>query len=189
MSADTVSYLSIAASSAAALCFLFSSQQNLLLIGAIISCILRLWCNMLDGMVAIESGTTSKRGEIVNEFPDRISDVLIFAGVAHSGLCHVALGYWAAIMALMTAYSGVIGQTVGTPRQFGGIMSKPWRMVVLAIAAASVLIFGDQKLELADGIPVFSTACVIVITGCVQTISVRLLRTFKLLSSEESDAI
>jgi len=47
--------------------------------------ILRLWFNMLERMVAIASGKASWRGEILNDLPDRVSYVLIFAGVAHSG--------------------------------------------------------------------------------------------------------
>ena len=41
--------------------------------------------------------TASPRGEIFNELPDRLSDILIFIGVAHSGWCHPLMGYWAAI--------------------------------------------------------------------------------------------
>ena len=37
---------------------------------------------MLDAMVAMASGKAGLKREIVNEVPDRISDVLIFAGVA-----------------------------------------------------------------------------------------------------------
>jgi hypothetical protein len=39
----------------------------------------------------------SKRGEIVNDLPDRISDVIIFVGVAHSNLMSPLIGYWTAI--------------------------------------------------------------------------------------------
>src|SRR5207247_1367508 len=88
---------------------------------------------------ALSSGKASPRGEIVNELPDRISDLLIFAGVAHSGLAHPMAGYWAAILALFTAYVGTLGQAVGGRREFGGLMSKPWRMVVLHAGAWSVL--------------------------------------------------
>src|SRR5271165_6404992 len=35
---------------------------------------LRLLCNMIDGMVAIEGGCRTKSGELFNELPDRISD-------------------------------------------------------------------------------------------------------------------
>ena len=55
--------------------------------------------NMLDGMVAMAAGKASWRGEILNELPDRVSDVLLFVAVAHSGWMRPALGYWAAIEA------------------------------------------------------------------------------------------
>ena len=52
---------------------------------------------MLDGMVAVAAGKASARGEILNDLPDRVSDIVIFAGVAHSSLMNPIIGYWAAI--------------------------------------------------------------------------------------------
>src|SRR5579859_3137204 len=79
---DVISYSSILAALAAALCFAYAGRSPLLLLlfGPAF-CYVRLWFNMLDGMVAIASGKASTHGEIVNDFPDRISDVLIFVGV------------------------------------------------------------------------------------------------------------
>ncbi|HJT80403.1 MAG TPA: CDP-alcohol phosphatidyltransferase family protein, partial [Chthoniobacterales bacterium] len=129
ISPDAISYLSIIAAIAAAICFWRSMLQPWLLVAAPLLCFLRLWFNMLDGMVALASGKASVRGEIVNDLPDRISDVVIFAGLAHSGWMYPAIGYWAAVLALITAYVGLFGQAIGRGRQFGGSMSKPWRMV------------------------------------------------------------
>src|SRR5213075_3297611 len=132
---DAISYASVAAAAIAALCFWKSAFHPRLLFVAPLFCYLRLWFNMLDGMVAIASGNASWRGEILNDLPDRISDVLIFVGVAHSGLNAVISGYWAAIFALLTAYVGIFGQAVGVQREFSGLMSKPWRMVTLHFGA------------------------------------------------------
>jgi phosphatidylglycerophosphate synthase len=82
---DTISYLSIVAAGLAALCLWSSSTFPWALFVAPLFCYARLWLNMLDGMVAIASGEASPRGEIVNDLPDRVSDVLIFGGVAQSG--------------------------------------------------------------------------------------------------------
>ncbi len=126
---------------------------------------------MLDGMVAIAAGKTSKKGEIVNEFPDRISDVLIFVSVAHSHSSCLMAGYWAAIGALFTAYIGVLSQAASAPRQFGGLMSKPWRMVVVSIAAFVIFVLpivNTQFIKQYD-IGVFGIACWIVVIGCFQT--------------------
>ena len=115
--------------------FLEVSRWPILLIIAPLLCYVRLWLNMLDGMVAIAANQASRRGEILNDLPDRASDILIFAGVAHSGLARPILVYWTIIFALLTAYVGTLGQAVGARREFGGLMSKPWRMVALHIGA------------------------------------------------------
>ena len=126
-------------------------------------------------MVALASGKASKRGEILNDLPDRISDVLIFAGVAHSGLNSVSSGYWAAIFALMTAYVGTMGQAVGARREFGGIMSKPWRMVALHIGAwISYLLMRQGHGIRLCGLTILDWTCIVIIAGCLQTIWLRL---------------
>src|SRR5437762_13237294 len=69
---DATSYLSILAALTAALCFWKSGRNTWLLIIAPLFCYLRLWFNMLDGMVAVAAGKASARGEIVNDLPDRV---------------------------------------------------------------------------------------------------------------------
>ncbi|MGA2255825.1 MAG: CDP-alcohol phosphatidyltransferase family protein [Thermoguttaceae bacterium] len=172
---DAVSYGSVVASALAALCFWSSGQLPALLIPAALFCYVRLWLNMLDGMVALASGKASLRGELLNDLPDRVSDVIIFAGVAHSGLCHPASGYWAAILALLTAYVGTFGQALGVGRQFGGIMAKPWRMVVLHVGAWITLglLWSGRPVDLGP-LTVLDWSNLVVIVGCVETISVRL---------------
>jgi phosphatidylglycerophosphate synthase len=124
-------------------------------------------------MVAVAANKATRRGEILNDLPDRISDILIFVGVAHSGLMNPLIGYWAAIFAVLTAYVGLFGQALRVRRVFGGLMSKPWRMVALHIGAwltfmrVSVPIYRFSVLDL---------TCLVVIIGCIQTIVVRLKR-------------
>ena len=175
---DMVSYSSVVAAAGAGLCFWKAGSLPWLLIFGVGFCYLRLWFNMLDGMVALASGKASLRGEILNDLPDRVSDVLIFAGVAHSGLCHVVSGYWAAIFALLVAYVGVFGQAVGVQREFSGIMSKPWRMVALHAGAwitLGLLWWGDGRIRF-GGLTVLDWTLLAIVAGCVQTIGVRLAR-------------
>jgi phosphatidylglycerophosphate synthase len=174
---DAISYASIAASVAAAICFWQSGKSPWLLIIAPVFCYVRLWFNMLDGMVAIAAAKASTRGEILNDLPDRLSDVIIFVGVAHSGLMNPFLGYWAAILAILTAYVGLFGQAVGVGREFSGIMSKPWRMLTLHVGAwatfASLRLNRGSVQSIAN-FTIFDWTCLIVIAGCIQTILVRL---------------
>jgi phosphatidylglycerophosphate synthase len=175
---DAISYASVVAAGLAAVCFWKSGHRPWLLLVAPLFCYVRLWFNMLDGMVALASGKASWRGEILNDLPDRVSDVLIFVGVAHSGWMHPLLGYWAAIFALLTAYVGMLGQAVGVQREFSGVMSKPWRMLALHLGAWIMLAClcwnagGPRPAELT----ILDWACVVVVAGCLQTIAVRLKR-------------
>src|SRR2546430_11699254 len=100
---DAISYLSILAALIASVCFWQSGRNPWLLIVGPLCCYLRLWFNMLDGMVAFAAGKTSLRGEIVNDLPDRISDVISFSGFGRSGLINPAVWYLGARLFLFTA--------------------------------------------------------------------------------------
>lgn len=175
---DAISYGSVVAAAIAAFCFWKSGAHPWLLIVAPLVCYLRLWFNMLDGMVALASGKASWRGEILNDLPDRVSDVLIFVGAAHSGWMNPFLGYWAAMFALLTAYVGMFGQAVGVQREFSGVMSKPWRMVTLHLGAWLTLIclrWDNGAIRLV-GLTILDWTCVAILAGCLQTMAVRLRR-------------
>jgi len=184
---DIISYLSMVAAAGAGFCFWGAGSKPWLLIVGPLLCYVRLWMNMLDGMVALAADKASSRGEILNDLPDRVSDVLIFAGVAHSGWCAIPSGYWAAIMALLIAYVGMLGQAVGVQRQFGGIMSKPWRMVVLHIGAwlTLALLWWNAGHIRWSSLTVLDWTCVAVVIGGMQTIFVRLRRILALLAAKD----
>ena len=171
---DTISYLSMVAAALAAICFWQAGRYRWLLVVGPLFCYARLWCNMLDGMVALAAGKASWRGEILNDLPDRVSDVLIFAGVAHSGLSAPFSGYWAAIAAVLTAYVGLFGQAVGVQREFSGLMAKPWRMVVVHAGAWVTLVWPAA----------LDWACWVVVAGCAQTVGVRLRRIMAALAAK-----
>ncbi|HKP04671.1 MAG TPA: CDP-alcohol phosphatidyltransferase family protein [Chthoniobacterales bacterium] len=185
---DSISYASIVAAALAAVCFWKSGEHPWLLILAPLFCQLRLWFNMLDGMVAIASGKASSRGEILNDLPDRVSDVLIFAGAAHSGWMNPFLGYWAAIFALLTAYVGMFGQAVGGEREFSGTMSKPWRMVTLHAGAwlTFACLRWNHGAVRFGSLTILDWACLIVVAGCLQTMAIRLKRIMAALKAKSA---
>ncbi|MFK0162052.1 CDP-alcohol phosphatidyltransferase family protein [Rhizobium sp. NPDC090279] len=105
-----------------------------LLILAALFCQFRLLCNLLDGMVAVEGGKGEADGPFWNEFPDRIADILIFAGIGY-GIAAPGLGWAAAALAVLTAYVRELGRATGNPSDFGGPMAKQHRMAVATAAA------------------------------------------------------
>lgn len=115
--------------------------RGLLLVVAAVCIQLRLLCNLLDGMVAVEHGRGGPTGPIWNELPDRIADALLLAG---AGYCAYGsrldagawLGWLAACLAILTAYVRELGRGLGFPADFSGPMAKPHRMAALTLTCA-----------------------------------------------------
>jgi len=97
---------------------------------------LRLLCNLLDGMVAVEGGKGSPTGRIYNEFPDRLTDTLFIVAAGYAGGAPW-LGWLGAVFAIGTAYVRVFGGSLGLAQDFSGIMAKQQRMAVLTVACVA----------------------------------------------------
>jgi phosphatidylglycerophosphate synthase len=96
---------------------------------------LRLICNLIDGMVAVEHQKKSPSGDLWNEVPDRFSDIATIVGAGYAlGGC-VILGVVGALLALLTAYVRSLGASLGAGQIFTGIGGKPQRMALLTMAA------------------------------------------------------
>ena len=65
---DLVSYASIVAAVGAGVCFWRAQAIPALLLVAVVLCYVRLWLNMLDGMVALAAGKASRSGEMVGSW-------------------------------------------------------------------------------------------------------------------------
>lgn len=122
---NQISILSVVVSAAGFLCF-WRHQ-----FWAAAACIgLRLICNMIDGMVAVEYNRKSPSGEIYNELPDRLSDTFSLLGAGYA--CGwTRLGLWCSLLALLTAYIRTLSTSAGAPADFGGPMAKQQRMKTL----------------------------------------------------------
>jgi phosphatidylglycerophosphate synthase len=93
---------------------------------------LRLLCNLLDGMVAVEGGRGSPVGSLYNEIPDRIADSLFL--IAWGYVCGFGwLGWAAALVAAVTAYIRLLGGALGQKQDFRGPMAKQHRMAALTV--------------------------------------------------------
>lgn len=98
---------------------------------------LRLICNLMDGLVAVEGGRSSKLGALYNEFPDRIADSLLIVAAGYA-VAQPWLGWAGALAAALTAYVRVSGGALGLPQDFRGPMAKQHRMAVLTVASLIV---------------------------------------------------
>ena len=150
-----------------------SALQAALLVGAALAIQLRLLCNLLDGLLAVEGGLQSPTGGLYNDVPDRFADVLVIvaAGYAIAWDWGGALGWAAAAAALLTAYVRVLGGALGARQHFLGPMAKPHRMAVLTAACLLSLVeLGAAELEGR----VLAVALFVVLAGSLATFTRRL---------------
>ncbi len=117
-----------------------------LLLLAALCCQLRLICNLLDGLVAVEAGKGTPDGAFWNEAPDRVSDILILTGLGY-GIGLPGLGWAAAALAIATAYIRELGRATTSENDFCGPMAKPHRMVTVTLAAG-IAAFWNPELVL-----------------------------------------
>jgi len=108
------------------------SANSVALVAAAACVQLRLLCNMLDGMVAIEGGKQSAVGLLYNEIPDRVADSLFIVALGFAAEA-AWLGWLGALAAAVTAYIRVLGGTCGLRQDFRGPLAKPHRMFVMTL--------------------------------------------------------
>lgn len=136
---------------------------------------LRLLCNLLDGLLAIEGGHKTSTGDLYNEIPDRIADIVILlaAGVAaHNYPWGVELGVAATVLALLTAYVRLLGGSLGFAQDFSGPMAKQHRMFTLTVGALIAAIEHAMR----GSAYALLAALAIIVTGSVVTFVRRTLR-------------
>lgn len=147
---------------------------------------LRLLANMLDGMVALESGQRSRVGYLYNEMPDRASDTAALVGLGYATGGDATLGFAAAVLAMFTAYVRALGKAAGAGEEFCGPMAKPQRMFVVTLAALAaatgprVWFVDDPRIGWAWA------ALAIVALGSTVTAARRIARVVKTLQRGES---
>lgn len=137
----------------------------------------RLLCNRLDGLMARQAQMVGRAGEVYNEAPDRLSDVLVCLGAGY-GLQHVLpwgadLGWAAALLCVGTAYVRMLGLACGVREPVQGPMARVQRMHWLSLAAllaAAALLL--QRGALAQTFLVLTLA--LLIGGAALTIVIRL---------------
>ncbi len=133
---NSISIISIIFSMLSCLMFYLVSINTIsYLLGFILAALfiqLRLICNLMDGMLAIELKMKSTLGDLFNEIPDRFADTFIIIGFSFI-TNDLLLGLWCSLFAMATAYIRVLGGSLGLEQKFLGPMAKQHRMFLITI--------------------------------------------------------
>jgi phosphatidylglycerophosphate synthase len=150
---DVLTGLAVGAAAAGGLCLALAASAAALLLLVPAFAGLRLILNLLDGMVARRTGQARPIGELWNELGDRVADTLFIGGLAFHPAVDPRLALSAVIASVLASYAGITAKAAGASRQYAGILSKPGRMIVLAIAAPLAFLTNDPSwLVIAAGV-------------------------------------
>jgi phosphatidylglycerophosphate synthase len=125
--------------------------------------------NVADGQVARRTKRTSRTGAVWNEFSDRLADICLFGGAALAAPAGLALGLATLAAVGLVSYVGILPQTLGLARQYGGVSAKIPRQIALMLAVAGQGIWGGPWLR---------AGLILIALGALVTVAQRLRGAF-----------
>jgi phosphatidylglycerophosphate synthase len=142
ISPDTVTLAALPVAGVAAAALLISPSLPAVLLAVPLLAGLRLVLNLLDGALARRTGRIHPRGELLNEFADRLADVAFLAPVAVLPGASPEVVLLGVLGGALASYVGITAKAAGGDRIYRGILSKPGRMVLLSAASLGYLVVG-----------------------------------------------
>ena len=131
---DHISAVAIFLAFVSGIMFYLAAEWVWMLLAASIVILISSFLDALDGKVAKLSGKANLRGDFLDHVLDRYADIFIIVGIMVSGYCHWFLGLLGLTGVLMTSYLGTQTQAVGIKRNYGGILGRADRLVMLILA-------------------------------------------------------
>lgn len=130
---NMITGLAIIGSLAAGAALMFARERPALLLLLPAWLLARMALNALDGMLAREHQMMSRLGAVLNELGDVVSDLAIYLPLAlmfpESRWPVIAF----AILAVLTEFSGLLGQALGGARRYEGPMGKSDRALLVGL--------------------------------------------------------
>lgn len=106
-----------------------------------VSLFIRMALNALDGMMARIHNMQSKKGELLNELGDVVSDFIIFypIGVLFKLNGFLILAFL--FLSMLNEFAGILGKAVGDERRYEGPMGKSDRAFVVGFFSLLLYFF------------------------------------------------
>ncbi|KUG19796.1 cdp-diacylglycerol--glycerol-3-phosphate 3-phosphatidyltransferase [hydrocarbon metagenome] len=102
----------------------------------------------LDGALARDLGIASLRGDFLDHVIDRYADIFIITGIFAGGAAPWQIGVFALTGVLMSSYLGTQAQAVGVGRNYGGILGRADRLMLIILAGALTILIPGTLLGL-----------------------------------------
>lgn len=128
LNANFFTLAALLASAAAGVFFYFRLE-----LWGIVAVALNAFCDAMDGAVAREMKTQSRRGDFLDHAVDRYADIFIITGIFAGGMVPWQIGVVALTGVLMASYLGTQAQAVGVGRYYGGLLGRSDRLVLILV--------------------------------------------------------
>ncbi len=128
--------LSLAFALLAGVCYYFSMGSGWILFAGLMLVFLNAFLDGADGLLARKTNSASRYGDFVDHVIDRYADVFIVGGACLGGYVGPAMGIIVITGILLASYLGTQAQAVGVGRNYGGIMGRADRLIILILATS-----------------------------------------------------
>ncbi len=133
VTANQITISSIVLSLLIGIAFWSADIHHILFLALPLGLLLRMALNALDGMMARQYNQQTKKGELLNEVGDIISDLFIFFPLLKFEREHIYLIVIFLTLSIINEFSGVMGKIVGNERRYDGPMGKSDRAFIISI--------------------------------------------------------
>ncbi|XGI83888.1 CDP-alcohol phosphatidyltransferase family protein [Halorutilales archaeon Cl-col2-1] len=139
MTPNQVSVVSLVVAVASGVSFSVGSFYGY--VGGSLLVVLNGFLDLVDGELARESGSESKKGDFLDHVLDRYSDAVFVVGIS-AGTGEWMFGLLALTGVFMTSYMGTQAQAVGAGREYGGALGRADRMSLIVAGGLAHAAFG-----------------------------------------------
>jgi len=133
VTANQITWSSVFLSLLIGISFWNANDYKILFLALPIGLLIRMALNALDGMMARTYNQQSRKGEVLNELGDIVSDIIIFFPLLIFERQIIYLIVIFLSMSIINEFAGLIGKVVSGERRYDGPMGKSDRAFVMGL--------------------------------------------------------
>jgi len=133
VTANQITSFSVLWSFGIAACFWFADRYTFLFLALPIGLFVRMALNALDGMMARIYNQQSKKGEVLNELGDVLSDVALFFPLLKFEAQALYVVVLFICLSIINEFAGILAKVVSGERRYDGPMGKSDRAFVIGL--------------------------------------------------------
>lgn len=133
VTANQITWSSILLSLLIGIAFWYADRYRILFLALPVGLLIRMALNALDGMMARTYNQQTKKGEVLNELGDIISDLFIFFPLLffEKHIIYVIVVF--IILSIINEFAGLFGKIISGERRYDGPMGKSDRAFIMGL--------------------------------------------------------